>query len=47
MSIVWNDDACVIYFGNEESLSKSKHLLNQESEEFDEKNITNAQTQKL
>ena len=33
MSIVWNDDACVIYFGNEESLSKSKHLLNQESEE--------------
>ena len=33
ISIVWNDDACVIYYGNEESLSKSKRLLNQESEE--------------
>ena len=33
MSIVWNEDACVIYYGNEESLSKSKRLLNQESEE--------------
>ena len=33
MSIVWNDDACVIYYDNEESLSKSKRLLNQESEE--------------
>jgi len=33
MSIVWNDDACVIYYDYEESLSKSKRLLNQESEE--------------
>ncbi len=33
MSIVWNEDACVIYYGNEASLSKSKRLLNQESEE--------------
>jgi len=33
LSIVWNDDACVFYYSNDQSLSKSKRILNQEKEE--------------